>query len=113
MTEVAKIAFPCRAAVAGPEFNEALLPPRPFAFKEEDSLLALVYTADAQNFCMWLAKRCDADGKLFFFGEYLTQQHKGHWVIDADNQPICQCGCPRVAQVIRDLLNKYRPELSR
>jgi len=113
MNTIAKIAYPCRAAVPGPEYNEALLPLRPFAFKEEDSLVALVYVADPQHFCKWLAQKCDADGKFFMFGEFLTQQSKGKWVVDADGMPLCQVGCLRVAHVIRDLLNKYKPELSR
>ena len=106
----ARITFPTRTAVKGPEFNDALMP-RPFAFKEDDETQLLVFCG--APFCAWLAKKMDADGKFVFVGEIVNAQRNGQFVVDADGFPLVECGTRRVAEMVRDLLNKYRPELSR
>lgn len=114
----AKIVFPVRYAIPGPEFSaEPLRLLNKYAFREDTSTIALLFSEDGEGLCRWLADKCERDGKLFFFNEfmkgkdYLTKYR--HWIVDADNYPLALCGCSRVAEVIRDLLNKYKPELSR
>ncbi len=45
-------------------------------------------------------------------GKHLTTRYR-NWIVDAENFPLALTGCERVAQVIRDLLNKYKPDLDR
>lgn len=110
MSETARITFPTRVAIKGPEFNDALMP-RPYAFKEDDQTQLFVFCGPL--FCKWLAQKFDADGKFVLLGESIQRDRNGHFVVDADGFPLVECGTRRVAEMVRDLLNKYRPELGR
>lgn len=110
-----QITFPVRVAKAGPEFDARAMP-KPFVFREQTyntagDTVCLVFVAE--GFCKWLYKALCDDSKMILTGEHVGEKNRGHFVIDADGWPLVECGCNRVAEVIRDLLNKYRPELSR
>lgn len=102
------ITYPCRYALAGPEFDKRSMP-RPFVFKEDGDCICLAFAGEL--FCRWLAKMMQQDARLVLLGEHANKERNGHFVVDADGFPLCECGVRRVAEMIRDLLNKYQPEL--